>query len=162
MGTDIHTYVEVQTAKGWQQVSGRHFGPWGRDFAPFDSRSYGVFAFLAGVRNYSAVEPIAEPRGFPDDASPNVREHYEEDLYCPSWLLVSELLAVDYDREINDRRGMSEREPGSYDCGATLPPEEGTVQPLREFLREGFMEDLEALAALGDPDKTRVVFWFEN
>ena len=40
---------------------------------PFDWRSYGMYGFLAGVRNYSAVQPISEPRGFPEDANSTIQ-----------------------------------------------------------------------------------------
>jgi len=42
---------------------------------PFGNRHYGLFAFLAGVLNYSGIRPLAEPRGLPND----LREHVTDD-----------------------------------------------------------------------------------
>jgi len=152
MGCDMHSHVETKGANGWQEVTGIE--------SPFETRSYGVYAFLAGVRNYSAIEPICAPRGLPADVSTSVQEDYEVwgwDAHSASWLLVSKLLAVDYDAEVNDRR--VERNGNG---GCTGSPEEGERMPLREFLGRGFMSTLDALAALGDPEDTRVVFWLDN
>ena len=33
----------------------------------YRNRNYNLFAMLAGVRNYSNITPIAEPRGIPHD-----------------------------------------------------------------------------------------------
>ena len=162
MGCDLHSHVEVRKDDGWQEVTDLD---WGRDSGPFEARSYGVYGWLAGVRNYSAVGPVEEPRGFPDDASVTVREDFEEwgwDGHTPSWFLVSELLAVDYAAAVNDRRVTRQLAPNHWDGGVTGEPEEGEIQPLREFLGPHFMNHLDALAALGDPAKTRVVFWFDN
>ena len=100
MGCDIHAYAERKTISGYEYMP---------EITPFDWRSYSLFGFLAGVRNYSAVPVIAEPRGFPDDVSADVREKYEQwdmDAHTPSWLSMAELLAWDYDAEVEDRRVM--------------------------------------------------------
>ena len=55
MGCDIHSYAERKTSKGYEIIDGLH---------PLDWRSYGLFGFLAGVRNYSAVTPIVPRRGY--------------------------------------------------------------------------------------------------
>lgn len=162
MGCDLHSCVEVRGADGWRIVDGVDWGQY--NSGPFEWRNYSVFGWLADVRNYSEVGPVVEPRGFPRDASADVREDYEAwgmDAHTPSWLLLSELLSVDYDAEVNDRR--VERSVGGVRSGAfTGDPEEGTTQSLRDFLGAGFMNDLETLKGLGAPDDTRVVFWFDN
>ena len=98
MGTDIHLYVERQTANGWERVRP---GPWtcpwcdgngeGREgnqcywckgakttTKEYHERNYNLFAMLAGVRNGSGFagcdtgdgfKPIDEPRGLPKDTS---------------------------------------------------------------------------------------------
>lgn len=87
MGCDIHSYAErrnKQTGK-WEQVF-NHFSldDFDKDYYkkekgdhPFDWRSYPMFAFLAGVRNYDHCEPISEPRGIPKDISESVREEVQ-------------------------------------------------------------------------------------
>lgn len=144
MGTDIYCYAERRTAAGWEPILG---------LEPFDWRSYGMFGFLADVRNYSAVPPIAARRGFPEDASPEVRREYDGDGRCPSWLSVDELLAFDYDAPVEDRRAARDG-----DGGCTCAPGEGEMTTFRAFLGEAFFRDLEALRAAG---AGRVVFWFD-
>jgi hypothetical protein len=163
MGTDIYSYVETQDDDGrWHQVTdlfpldeiGRAVHKKGLGDSPFDWRSYGMYAFLAGVRNYSAIQPISDPRGLPTDLSPELAKETDDDdsLLAASWLTVEELLVHDYDQVINDRR---------LDGGRTGGPGEGTLMPLREFLGESFFRDLDILKGIGDPARTRVTFWFD-
>jgi hypothetical protein len=117
-------------------------------------------AFLAGVRNYSAIVPISEPRGIPPDVSAEVNADFvEEDTHAvaPSWLSIVELFAFDYDREIEDRR-VSRRSPqGWVDGAVTAEPGQGLMTTYREFLGLGYFEELARLKRLG---AERVVFWF--
>lgn len=115
MGADIHAVVQVRKGGAWRAVD--------RKLACH--RNYRVFAALAGVRNGSSagcdmgdmIEPIAEPRGFPEDV---VREcptcdHGEDESvegrwlgdHSHSWLTLSELNAyVDlYAKRTTKRRG---------------------------------------------------------
>ena len=163
MGCDLHSHVEVRKDGRWQDVTGSV--DWGWDSGPFEDRSYNVYGWLAGVRNYSAVGPVEEPRGFPDDASVTVRQDFEGwgwDGHTPSWFLVSELLAVDYDATVNNRRVNRQLAPNYWSGDVTGKPEEGEIKPLREFLGTPFMDQLDTLATLGDPENVRVVFWFDN
>lgn len=150
MGCDIHAYAERAEPDGsFTYID---------DVDPFPVRSYGVFGFLAGVRNYSAVPPIAERRGFPDNASADVREAYDSwasDGHSASWLTIDELLAFDYDAEMEDRRVTR-----NYDGGCTCAPGDGEKTTYRQFLGESaFFEPLYEMRNAG---ATRVVFWFDN
>lgn len=159
MGCDIHIVAQRRNEVGeWVEVRG--------DFAkgpsPFDWRSYAMFAFLAGVRNYSAITPISEPRGLPDDLK--VGEWYDEDYidvgeHNFSWLTVDELAAIDYDQIIEDRRVRRQVGPNVWSGGQTCDPGEGEATTLREFLGTGFMGDLAKLKELG---AERIVFGFDN
>lgn len=156
MGVDIYTHVERCNEAGkWEKVP---------DMEPFDWRDYGLYGWLADVRNYSAIPPIAEQRWIPDDASPEVREEFDADwergCYGASWLSVRELADFDYSQELNDRRITRQTGPNAFDSGATGSPEEGTITTYRKFLGDAFMRDLESLQELGNPDRVRVVFWF--
>jgi hypothetical protein len=76
MGMDIHSYVETFDGAAWSWNRGDLFdiGPSSfslRPWEPFD-RSYGLFGFLAGMRNHD-VPQIHPCRGLPDDVSPEVR-----------------------------------------------------------------------------------------
>lgn len=154
MGCDIHSHAERKNAEGsWENVP---------DLKPFASRNYGTFGFLAGVRNYSNLTPIAQPRGAPADVSLEVSEDFEgwgSDAHSTSWLSVAELAAFDYEAQCEDRRVMRQVGPNAWNGGCTCNPGEGTRQTYREFLERWFFEDLQKLQTAG---AERVVFWFDN
>ena len=153
MGCDIHSFAEKQNPDGtFEIIDG---------LSPFDSRCYGTFGFLAGVRNYYDVTPIADPRGFPSDASDGVKFEFEEwdcDAHTPSWLSVEELSSFDYSQAMEDRR-CSVRTGSCINGGATCKPGEGKTESYAQFLGKWFLDDIEKLKAAG---ATRVVFWFDN
>lgn len=154
MGCDIHVCAERKGADGnFEDVN---IGD------ALCGRSYGEFAFLAGVRNYSGVQPIAEPRGFPEDAASTTAQAFDDwgcDAHTPSWLTVDELLAFDYSASMEDRRVTRQIAPGLVSGGCTCEPGEGKAMTWREFLGEWFFRDLEAIKAAG---AERIVFWFDN
>lgn len=104
MGTDIHVYIEKLDKYGepprWELVATEDF--------TWHTRNYDVFAILADVRNgrgFAGCDtgdgfvPIAPPKGFPEDASPDLRRHFEErGEHTPSWLLLSEIYDYDWSR----------------------------------------------------------------
>lgn len=147
MGCDLHGFVERKNQEGqWEYVPG---------FSPFDWRSYGLYGWLAGVRNYSAVPPLAKPRGVPPDASAYLKEKYRDDDYhSASWVSLAEMLAFDYDALVEDRR-VSTATTGA----ATCAPGEGETMTYRAFLGKRFFEDLDKLKEL---EAGRVVFWFDS
>lgn len=153
MGCDIHAYAERKAENGQFEVV---------DVAPFEWRNYGVFGWLADARNYSAVTPISKPRGIPDDISAPVRESYagwDTDAHSASWLSIAELLAVDYEQAVENRRCTVQTGPNSYNGGATCEPGRGDIYTLREFLGQSFFDDLYEMQSSG---VDRVVFWFDN
>lgn len=156
MGCDIHSYVEFKHGEHWDNL----------DFSPFRTRSYGAFAFLAGVRNYSGVRPISEPRGLPADLAfitKHAHDEWKDDAHTASWLSVRELLDFDYEAMMEDRRYTRREAAGFYNGGATCEPGQGKQMTWREFLGDWFMRDLEILrtASKTHPDM-RIVFWFDN
>ncbi len=152
MGCDIHAYAEIKAAVGWQEKTPDEF---------FDLRNYGIFGFLADVRNYSDVTPLAAPKGLPADMSLAVREKADEwecDAHSHSWFKLSELLAVDYDQTIEDRRVTR-----NGNGGCTAEPGGGQSMTLREFLGSSYFKQLDKMAALAEsPDHVRLIFWFDN
>lgn len=176
MGCDIHSYAEVRKDGQWQKV-GEVFplDEFGRDWhkkthtdKPFDWRNYGLFGFLAGVRNYSAITPLSEPKGLPDDLSSEVHasaEHWDADGHSHSWLSLRELLAPDYESQVWDRRYTRQEGPNFFNGGATAAATEthlGTRESLRHFLGDRYFEHLDVLKSLGQPDDVRIIFWFDN
>lgn len=167
MGCDIHTYVEQRESDGWVRVEWNGgIDRYGYTVTePFDWRDYGMYGWLADVRNSSAVPPISQPRGLPDDVSAQVRLHHEEwgwDAHSASWLTVDELLAFDYEATFEDRRYRKQVGPKSWDGAATAEPGDGKSTTYREFLGSQFFDDLAGLNTLNKVKPTRVVFWFDN
>ena len=111
MGCDIFSWVEVYAPAGrnWKAI----FNAFPADAFqrehdhiefvsyPFRWRDYGLFGFLAGVRNYAHCEPLAAPSGLPPgcDVEGGCRVDDIDSLgefHSHSWFLVSELQAFDY------------------------------------------------------------------
>jgi len=173
MGCDIHSHAERRVGGKWEVVKDAFtLGDFDKEYynkergdSPFDWRSYSMYGFLAGVRNYSCCDPIAEPRGIPDDTTSEVREDYEgwgSDAHTPSFLTAKELLDFDYDKPLWNRR-ISKQLSDNVWTGVGLAEEgEGTIESYREFLGEFFFVHLEDLTKLGDPEDVRIVFWFDN
>lgn len=189
MGCDIHSFAEVRKNGKWEKV-GEHFelDDFGKEYekrekteCPFDWRSYSMFAFLAGVRNYDHCEPISEPKGLPKnseflnsltaDEGYGAISQYEHimdwDYHSHSFLTLEELLDFDYDRSFWNRRitRIIYREDGSVagSNGACIAEEgEGRIVTYRENLGEHFFKVIEELKQLGNPEDVRVVFWFDN
>lgn len=176
MGCDIHSVAIDANGKpinGGKWADGKSANPdheWlDGEGEPFGWRNYGVFGFLAGVRNYSGVTPISEPRGLPDDLEPGASDDYWEDEcwlgdHSHSWLSVAELAAFDYDKMMVYRRGTEHffRADGSYagsNGGLTLPENVGKAMTYRDFIGEDFFRDLAELRRIG---ADRVVFGFDN
>lgn len=155
MGCDIHVFAERRDELGnWVHVPMPN--------GTFEHRNYGLFGWLADVRNYSAVPPISTPRGLPNDVGRYVKAEYDEwsvDAHTPSWLFVSELTSFDYDSTVEDRRYTKRISENFYDGGATCEPGQGKTITYREFFGDGFFRDLEALR---DSGAERIVFWFDN
>ena len=154
MACDIHAYVEVKRNGGWNYEG-----------EAFDCRNYGLFGFLANVRNYSKVPVLAEPRGLPADVGDVVRQKFEEwncDGHTHSWLLLRELTNFDYDQQFEDLRVTREVRPRCFDGRVTADPGGGTMTTYREFLGDWYFEELDRLRTFGEPDDVRVVFWFDN
>jgi hypothetical protein len=152
MGCDTHVYAEKQKGGQWVCL----------DTKVFDNRDYRFFGWLAGVRNYSHVKPIAAGRGFPDDASRQTMEDYKSwniEAHSASWVSVAELLVVDYGQIIEDRRTMMRTGQNTWTGAATCEPGDGVHETLCEFLGPHFFADLKRLQDVG---AERTVFWFDN
>jgi hypothetical protein len=154
MGCDIHAHAEKRNERGrWIEVAIDE---------PFSNRNYGVYGFLADVRNYSAVPPLAKPRGLPRDVSSAVKEAsdgWDSDGHSHSWLSLEELGAFNYDAPMEDRRVTRQVAVNAFDGGCTADPGEGKPTTFREFLGPNFFVELARLKAFG---VERVVFWFDN
>ncbi len=179
MGCDIHSFAEVKREGKWQRETEQIFSPndsFGKTTEPFGWRSYGMFGFLADVRNYSRIPCITgEPRGLPDDSEYlNSAGRYDEDTtrrkeveddydyHSKSHIYLRQLLDFNYDDTFEDLRYTQQTGPNSFNGAAVAEPGSGSTVTFREFLGEGFFEDLKILSTLGEPDDVRIVFWFDN
>ncbi len=183
MGCDIFSWVEIydpQTNK-WRAVRDAfpaddwEKGHYGKAFvsAPFRSRDYGLFGFLAGVRNYANCEPLDLPRGLPvgcdltggcsviDELEVVADLHIQNTetlihhFHSYSWFLLSELLSFDYEKVFWNRRIQRGKD------GAALAQEgEGVHQSYPEFLGRDYFGALATMKTLGEPNHIRVVFCF--
>jgi hypothetical protein len=153
MACDIHVWAERREDGCWEVV--------GCMPEALETHDYGMFGFLAGIRNYSAVTPIAECRGLPQDASVGVREALQDcdGAHSASWLSLEELLSFNYDQITEDRRVEREIGPIGIDGRAIAEPGGGQRTTYREFLGDRFLQALEELKAAG---AERIVFWFDN
>ena len=115
MGCDIHPHVERRVNGKWEVLES--------DPPALKHRNYNTFAILADVRNGSGFagirtgggfNPIAEPRGLPDDLSDELqgvkeeRRAYEDEPrwfgdHSFTWLTLREILEYDYQQSTSER-----------------------------------------------------------
>lgn len=139
MGCDIHgPYIEALDNPDWWESKGTiEVG-----------RNYTLFSILAGVRSRdrNILPPIAEARGFPPQADYDATDAHDDssdDAHHASWLTVGE---IDRYLDVNGDK-------------VTLPT--GAPLTVREAMQD-IVRALPWLRALGDPEKVRLVFWFDN
>jgi hypothetical protein len=182
MGCDIHPYVEVRKDGKWERSTVK---------VPSD-RDYWAFGKLANVRNGEGfagcdtgdlVTPISQPRGLPDDTSihDNDSVDYEDPAYVWlgdhsfSWVLLSELLAVDYNEKVN-RRGMAKPEIAAHLaqygvmpwnaewCAWTTDKAKVAIAWSEPLMKAASLlpEIICAVCHLGKPEDVRIVFGFDS
>jgi hypothetical protein len=134
VGCDIHSFTEVKVDGRWKF----------RCFGPFDDRDYGLFGFLAGVRN-THVPQIAECRGLPHATDPRSPDYSNDpDYHSHSWLTLAELVGYDYSRTFYDDW------------------HKGSLITVGDFLGSDFKQNLDVLLSLGaEAADVRVVFCFD-
>lgn len=179
MGADIHCWVEARRGGVWAEARPEFpLSDFEKEFYAsdpgyrrhiWDTRDYGLFGVLAGVRNYSAVPPIAEPRGWPDDLSPALKAELEDqdDLHSRSYYTLKELLDFDWSKPCEDRRVTRQTGPRSWNGGCTCEPGAGEMTTYGAHCGERFTGDLKVLEEWAKaegvpPEDVRVVFAFDN
>lgn len=163
MGCDIHSVAIDANGKpidGGIWADCVTDNPYYNEGEPFGNRNYSVFGFLAGVRNYSAVQPISEPRGLPKDFSCNDIDGGDWlGDHSFSWLSLAELEAFNYEGMMEDRRYTGHHPIGFISGAMTADPGRGAAMTWREFLGEDFFKDIAELRRIG---ADRVVFGFDS
>ena len=145
MGADIRLSCESYDT---------NYQKWIYQGSGYEDRSYVTFAVLAGVRNYMNLEHISESRGegpelrgIPEDCSEELVGRYDDaDYHSRHWLSLKELLEYDWDM-VDATVAFTDKMPITID-GSYF---------------EGFLTFIrEELVPLGEPDKVRIVFCFDN
>ncbi len=190
MGTDIHIAVEIYRDGGWHLV----------DVPVTEDRNYRAFALLANVRNgygfagFSTgeeLEPIDEPRGLPEDMSPELRAALEDDsdedvsAYDSegiwlgdepySWVTLRELLDYNLDapvivsgyvtKEAAQRYRETGERPRSHAAAVFANRENFERLEWEEPIRESawlIPQLIEEISGLGEPENVRLVFGFDS
>ena len=170
MGCNSHTYIEYRRkgAKDGDQWASLLW-------SEVDNRNYALYAKMAGVCNYdNRIEPIASPRGFPDNAGSEARHKY----YC--YYIDNERAKKDLEHYVSSDKafewvisGISVLYPDdNYRISDpdVHTPSWLTAEEFCTAVREAASDDLywTAVAAMvehvqntGDYD-CRFVFWFDN
>jgi len=201
MGCDIHICTEikkvVEGTEEWFNADNWKFNPYFKEDEEegeleyeiksiYNNRGYNLFALLAGVRNYSEVVPIDEPRGIPKDVHSVTKREYESwglDGHTPSWFTLEELKQAKKDNPTTQYSGMVSPEgmaaiengdmPDMW-CQDTNIPDYKYVEWAHEHtLFDQLIEQLELIKRdgfllFGDEEhpeldcKVRMVFWFDN
>lgn len=158
MGCDIHIYLETRSLLG---------GKWHGHQMIYNGRHYGLFGWLADVRNYSAVPktPVTVP-GLPKDVSENVQRECEEwggDVHHHHWANLPDLLSIDYDQEILDCRVTRQVGHGNWDGGCTTNDPNGAKrESLRDFLGKEWFDLLDRCRMGSEQQECRLIMWFDN
>jgi len=195
MGCDIHVLLErkrhINGEEKWVNIDywkkNHYDGGFSRlDF--YDGRCYDLFALLADVRNRGTVEPIAERRGIPSDASVTTLEEYsywDLDAHSASHYTLKELM--DYHKKnptqtytgllnLDQRLELANGKlPDGWCQGTNMENYERAYwedeSPLKYFLEQMIERAKEELNIYYDSknervydqsDNIRVVFWFDN
>lgn len=198
MGCDIHMYVEYKrkSTNKWERGDFYEENKYRYDEGDpqysvvelHGHRNYGLFSTLAGVRDYSdKVEPVAEPKGIPEDACDFVKKEFKDwdsDAHTPSWLTLKEIreyqaknpkmfysgMVSPEQAEALDQHGITPDSWCQWTSNDTHVKREWSED--KEFLIP-LIEKMEARALyllhngygsynLEDDENIRIVFWFDN
>lgn len=204
MGCDIHLFCEIKKDGEWK-YSGKifknpYFEPdkpneveedgfeWNAEYTdePYHGRNYDLFGILADVRNGvgfagcdrgDGFNPIDEPRGLPDDVSPEIEKKSDDwggDGHSHSYFTVKELLDYDWTQTTKHRGFVSSAEaakfrrtgekPDSW-CGWTNQKNYEQIEweePYSESAGHFLTDIIPELQKLGSDEDVRMVFWFDN
>lgn len=183
MGCDIHAYAERKVDGEWRQIR-ESFPGYSEDRNTSDrvytNRNYEFFALLADVRNGNVIEPIAEPRGVPPDASAGYLEivkDWEDDGHSHSYFTLGELKKArveNCEQTIDDRRLITGKDADgniTETCASTTGSHMGPVGKRNLFStfagEKNPLDEIIGLLEMEKPDRgndedIRMVFFFDN
>lgn len=200
MGTDINLYAEIYVHGKWEPIPQPQATSWSKGkVVPVEAieigRPFRLFSALAGICQdnlrstmYAVIEPISEPRGFPEDMNDLYKKHFVESAvgccFGHSWLLAQEVIDYDWDGQyVKQWAYVKHQYADLFDGDSAFPiafpdgeslyfvlpnwkQEPGTtevswVTSYRDYI--GCSEEfIEALLKLGEPNEIRIVFWFDR
>lgn len=186
MGCDIHIYAEVLRDEKWQKATIKV--PDGRNYWSFailaDVRN--GFGF-AGCDLGDPIPFLGEPRGLPQDTSIKDSDPKDEngeiEFDSPdyvwlgdhsfSWFMLSELMALNLEvkhkkrgfvtKAIYDKFQEDGLPPAEW-CGGTTNKDYQKIEWVETLKNSAWLipNIIEAIKPLGEPEKVRVVFGFDN
>lgn len=170
MGTDIYTHVEVLDNDGkWQEVRvPNKLGTYSDGTVPpvhaIEDRDYNLFGILSnGVRSYEYPSIDEFARGIPADASKTVKEAYEEMSDCrngASWYSLKELELWAENKEHFIRLVYDDDE--GDDAAVFRAEDKDMLERFKKFVHSvEFVALLDPAFHTFQPEKARVVFWFD-
>lgn len=164
MGTSVSTLTEVNIANS----------DWSIDpFSPFQVQNYGVFAFLANVRNNFMLAPVSYHPGLPDGhesieqiinmlGDKGFVSRYPYGIlegYFQVHVYLSDLVKFNYDQQFEDRRNYACWPPDFKD---SVEPGDGVITTYRELLGEKYFDDLNSLKNISRQGDVRIILAFES
>jgi hypothetical protein len=174
MGTDIHCFVEEKmyhsgiyktnrtgfwlsmdkwTKSSWAILYPKENNPiWEveRSDMVFKERNYDLFEILANQRNSENMPYISEPRGLPEDVTPEIRlQIRNSECHTTTWYTAEELLAFNWNQvfhyEDETMNGEKIMESVNYaECG------------------KSFLEILNRIVGRKNPSDIRLIIAFDN
>lgn len=151
MGCDIWTFAEKKVDEKynlWKQVKLYRVRSDNLEVVGFyEDRNYELFSLLAGVRGWH--EPLIEPRGVPQNMSTDLERQWNsvnEWCHTPTWYSLSELFL--YRKMFKNRQFESLEEAQVYKNFINFV---NNIETYLEFAGEFI-----------DPEKYRVVLWFDS
>lgn len=186
MGTDISVILEVRQDDGkWYEPESYNVPNYdfqdSLDYStfPFNYRSYGLFGFLANIRNMHNIPSITDHRGLPEDSiwleqqtsDNNIfretnRQEALDGHYGHTWVTLQELLDFAYDQVFEDRRSRNvlsnaDNSVVIYSGSTMLKEGQGNMTNIRDFLGDFYFLQLEALKTFGEPSNVRLIMYFD-
>lgn len=128
----------------WIHVEHRSRNKYVYDFEADGERIYALFGALAGTRG--TIDPIYDPRGLPDDVSPEVLEEYrlfEGDAHTPSWLTT-----IEFRKCLDLTIKVLSKKEDENNVKTWFQPYEKIYEYMKYCESEG--------------ESSRIVFWFDN
>jgi hypothetical protein len=174
MGTDIHCFVEKKMYRSGIFETNRtgkwiSIDKWTKSYLAilypeenspvwevdwrdmvFKERNYDLFAILANQRNSINMPNISEPRGLPEDVTPEIRlQIINSECHTMTWFTIEELLAYNWNQvfhyEDETMNGEKIMESINYaECGKL------------------FLEALNRLIGRNNPSEIRLIIAFDN